>query len=72
VRHVPLEEARSKLGSYADALSLDQVVRGPRARALGWTPSLHSVSGNVARLLGEWRAAKDGPREDASALRHHG
>jgi len=72
VRHVPLEEARSKLGSYADALSLDQVVRGPRARALGWTPSLHSVSGNVARLLDEWRVAKDGPREDASALRHHG
>src|SRR5262249_33531148 len=57
VRHVPLEEARSKMGPFADALVLDQVVRSPRARALGWTPSLHSVSGNAARLLGEWRAA---------------
>ncbi|MGE5243815.1 MAG: NAD-dependent epimerase/dehydratase family protein [Betaproteobacteria bacterium] len=58
VRHVPIEEARAKMGSYADALALDQVVRSPRARALGWTPTLHSVSGNAARLLGEWRAAR--------------
>lgn len=59
VRHVPIEEARSKMGAFADALLLDQVIRSPRARALGWTPSLHSVSGNAARLLGEWRAARD-------------
>jgi nucleoside-diphosphate-sugar epimerase len=58
VRHVPLEEARAKLGSFAEALSLDQVVRSPRARALGWTPSLRSVGGNAARLLEEWRAAR--------------
>jgi nucleoside-diphosphate-sugar epimerase len=59
VRHVPIEEARAKMGTVADALLLDQIVRSPRARALGWTPSLHSVSGNAARLLGEWRSAKD-------------
>jgi hypothetical protein len=59
VRHVPIEEARTKMGPLADALLLDQVVRSPRARALGWSPSLHSVSGNAARLLGEWRAARD-------------
>lgn len=61
VRHVPIEEARTKMGPYADALALDQVVRSPRARALGWSPTLHSVSGNAARLLEEWRAgqAKD-------------
>ncbi len=59
VRHVPIEEARTKMGNVADALSLDQVVRSPRARAIGWTPSLHSVAGNAARLLGEWRAARD-------------
>jgi nucleoside-diphosphate-sugar epimerase len=59
VRHVPIEEARSKMGSYADALALDQVVRSPRARALGWTPTLHSVSGNAARLLEEWRASRN-------------
>jgi hypothetical protein len=59
VRYVPIEEARHKMGAYADALALDQVVRSPRARALGWAPSLHSVSGNAARLLDEWRAAKN-------------
>jgi nucleoside-diphosphate-sugar epimerase len=58
VRHVPLEEARAKLGTYADVLSLDQVVRSPRARALGWAPTLHSVAGNVARLLEEFRTAR--------------
>ncbi|MBI3491568.1 MAG: NAD-dependent epimerase/dehydratase family protein [Acidobacteria bacterium] len=59
VRHVPIDEARSKMGAYADALALDQVVRSPRARALGWTPTLKSVAGNAARLLEEWRAERN-------------
>ena len=59
VRHVPIDEARAKMGSYADALSLDQLIRSPRARALGWTPSLRSVGGNAARLLEEWRAERN-------------
>ena len=59
VRHVPLEEARKKLGAYADALALDQCVRGPRARALGWSPTLHSVGTNVPRLLEEFRRAQE-------------
>jgi nucleoside-diphosphate-sugar epimerase len=59
VRHVPIEEARSKMGPFADALALDQLVRSPRARGLGWTPTLHSVAGNAARLLEEWRASRD-------------
>ena len=58
IRHVPLAEARKKMGPYADALALDQIVRSPRARALGWTPSLHSVAGNAARLFEEWRRGK--------------
>ena len=58
VRHVPIEEARTKMGPYADALALDQIVRSPRARALGWTPSLRSVAGNAARLLEEWREGR--------------
>jgi nucleoside-diphosphate-sugar epimerase len=58
VRHVPIDEARSKMGAYADALALDQVVRSPRARARGWAPTLHSVAGSAARLLEEWRAAR--------------
>ncbi|MGH9409091.1 MAG: NAD-dependent epimerase/dehydratase family protein, partial [Vicinamibacterales bacterium] len=48
VRHVPLAEARKKMGPYADALASDQIVRSPRARALGWAPTLHSVAGNAA------------------------
>jgi nucleoside-diphosphate-sugar epimerase len=59
VRRIPLVEARQKLGPLADALVLDQVVRSPRARALGWHPSLHSVSGNVSRLFEEWRRTRD-------------
>ena len=59
IRHVPLPEARQKMGPYADALALDQIVRSPRARAFGWNPSLHSVSGNAARLFEEWRRARD-------------
>ena len=58
VRHVPIKEARTKMGPFADALALDQMVRSPRARALGWTPTLHSVAGNAARLLEEWRTAQ--------------
>jgi len=59
VRYVPIEEARHKMGVYADAHALDQVVRSPRARALGWTPTLHSVAGNAARLLEEWRESRN-------------
>jgi nucleoside-diphosphate-sugar epimerase len=59
VRHVPLDEARKKLKTYGDALALDQIVRSPRARALGWSPSLHSVCRNIPRLLEEWRRGKE-------------
>jgi nucleoside-diphosphate-sugar epimerase len=56
IRRVPLEEARAKLGPYAAALALDQVVRSPRAHVLGWAPELKSIASNAARLLDEWRA----------------
>lgn len=58
IRHVPLPEAKKKLGTYAEALAMDQRVRSPRARALGWTPTLRSISGNVARLLEEFRSKR--------------
>lgn len=58
IRHVPYEEASKKMGPYAEALALNQIVRSPRARALGWTPTLHSVAGNAARLFEEWRRGK--------------
>ncbi len=59
IRKVPLPEARQKLGTYADALALDQKLRSPRARALGWTPSIHAVSRNAARLFEEWRRGRE-------------
>jgi nucleoside-diphosphate-sugar epimerase len=59
VRHVPLSEARKKMGGVADALALDQIIRSPRARAIGWHPTLHSVGGNVARLFEEWRRGQE-------------
>jgi nucleoside-diphosphate-sugar epimerase len=59
VRKVPMSEARKKLGAYAEALALDQIVRCPRARALGWSPSLHAVSRNTPRLFEEWRRGRD-------------
>jgi len=59
IRHLPLSEARKKMGPHADALALDQLLRSPRARALGWSPSLHSVAGNAARLFEEWRRGKE-------------
>jgi nucleoside-diphosphate-sugar epimerase len=55
VRHVPIDEARAKMGPYADALALDQVVHSTRSRAMGWSPALRSVAGNVPRLLEEMR-----------------
>jgi nucleoside-diphosphate-sugar epimerase len=59
VRKVPLKEARQKMGPYADALALDQIVRCPRARAIGWSPSIHAVSRNAARLFEEWRRGRE-------------
>lgn len=59
VRHMPMPEARKKLGPYADALALDQIVRSPRARALGWAPTLRSVAANIPRLFEEFRTARE-------------
>ncbi|MBI2219904.1 MAG: NAD-dependent epimerase/dehydratase family protein [Acidobacteria bacterium] len=55
LRHVPLPEARKKLGAFGDALALDQIVRSTRSRAIGWAPALRSVSTNIPRLLEELR-----------------
>lgn len=63
VRHVPITEARAKLGPLADALALDQRVRSTRAKALGWTPALRSVGGNIARLFDELRRGRRAEEE---------
>ena len=57
IRHMPIAEARTKMGPYADALALDQLVRSPRARALGWTPTMRGITGNAPRLFEEFRRA---------------
>jgi nucleoside-diphosphate-sugar epimerase len=58
VRHMPLAEARARLGAFADLLALDQIVRCPRAKEIGWKSSLKSVSRNVPRLMEEWRNSR--------------
>ena len=63
IRHVPIEEARAKQGAYAEAITLDQIVRAPRAHALGWSPVHRSVSANVPRLYEEWRQSRSVNRE---------
>ena len=58
IRNMPMTEARKKLGTYADALALDQKVRSPKARALGWAPTQTGVVNSVARLVEEFRNAQ--------------
>jgi nucleoside-diphosphate-sugar epimerase len=55
IRHMPMAEARRKLGARADALALDQRVRSPRAKALGWMPTLSTITANIPRLFEEYR-----------------
>lgn len=59
IRRMPIAEARAKMGPYADALVLDQIVRSPRARELGWAPTLQSVADNASRLYEEWRRGRE-------------
>ena len=58
IRNVPMTEARKKLGTYADALALDQKVRSPKAHALGWAPTQTGVVHSVPRLVEEFRNAQ--------------
>lgn len=58
IRNMPMTEARKKLGTYADALALDQRVRSPKARALGWAPTQTGVVHSVPRLVEEFRNAQ--------------
>ena len=46
----PLAEAREELGTYADALALDQRLSGKKARSLlGWSPSSPSIFEELER-----------------------
>lgn len=58
IRNMPMTEARKKLGTYADALAMDQRVRSSKARALGWTPTQNGVIESVPRIVEEYRNAQ--------------
>lgn len=61
VRSMPLEEARRYLGSFADALCLDQVAGAARARSLGWEPSRLSFKVAAAKAFEEWLKERERP-----------
>lgn len=55
-----LGAARSELGSFADALCLDQVADASRARALGWAPARASFQAAAAAAFAEWEREERG------------
>lgn len=53
----PLEEARKKLGAFADALAVDQVVTAPRTeKALGWRPRRRGFVRSAGEACRDWSA----------------
>lgn len=60
-RSLPIEQARAKMGPFADALCTDQVVITKRSPELGWRathPSLDTNSG-VKAAVAEWKREVD-------------
>jgi nucleoside-diphosphate-sugar epimerase len=58
VEHVPLEDARAKLGAFADALAVDQQIDSSATRVkTGWTPRRTFVN-SVAEQWQEWRRTR--------------
>lgn len=55
---LPLEKARAFLGSFADALCLDQVVTSERSRRIGWRPEYRSFRDSASEAFAEWRNAE--------------
>jgi nucleoside-diphosphate-sugar epimerase len=59
VRTWPLEEARKKLGPYADCLAIDQRVDGGKAeRLLSWRPKARGFRDDAALYFAAWRAGR--------------
>jgi nucleoside-diphosphate-sugar epimerase len=56
---IPLAEARSRMGSYADALALHQVVQSRRGAEIGWQPRHVGFAADAATAFEEWRAARE-------------
>ncbi len=59
IRWVPLDEARRKMGGFADALALDQHVDSRKAVArLGWQPTHSGFEDEVETYYAAWKAAQ--------------
>jgi nucleoside-diphosphate-sugar epimerase len=59
IRWVPLDEARKKMGAFADALALDQHVDSRKAVArLGWQPTHGGFEDEVETYYAAWKAAQ--------------
>jgi nucleoside-diphosphate-sugar epimerase len=57
VRAVPLDQARQKLGDFADCLALDQRIDAGKAhRLLGWAPRHRGFVAGVAVHYAAWKA----------------
>lgn len=54
-RHVPLDAAREEMGTFADALTMDQVVGCARARAFGWEPRHPPFTTSADAVYEEWK-----------------
>lgn len=59
-KSVALEQARAELGTFADALCLDQVADASRARALGWRPKWLAFGSAAEAAFAEWEQATKG------------
>ena len=59
---VPEEEARKRLGGFAEGLLLDQVISGDFSlRTLGWLPRHRSIVSEAAAQVRSWKAAREAP-----------
>jgi nucleoside-diphosphate-sugar epimerase len=55
-RGVPLGEAREKMGPFADALVLDQLIESERMAELGWRPLRPSFLAEAKNAFREWKS----------------
>jgi len=59
IRWIPVEDARKKMGGFADALALDQHVESRKAVArLGWQPAHGGFEDEVETYYAAWKAAQ--------------
>jgi nucleoside-diphosphate-sugar epimerase len=55
---IPLEEARRRMGPYADALALDQVAQSRRGPEIGWEPRHAGFVADAGEAFRDWQAAR--------------